>query len=72
MAFRPTTYLDKYNRGFADLHETLNVPMLREQPDIFGAWVDKEIILIDQSLDPKKFPPMLARYHFSVGHEIGH
>jgi Zn-dependent peptidase ImmA (M78 family) len=47
--------------------------MIREQPDIFGAiWVDEEIILIDQTLDPKKSPTMLGRYRFSVGHEIGH
>ncbi len=68
-----TTYHLALRLGLADLHETLNVPMLRKQPDVFGAiWVDKEIILIDQSLDPKKFPPMLGRYRFSVGHEIGH
>jgi Zn-dependent peptidase ImmA (M78 family) len=68
-----TTYHLALQLGFADLHETLKVPMLREQPDIFGAiWVDKEIILIDQSLDPKNFPQMLGRYRFSVAHEIGH
>ena len=42
-------------------------------PDILGAiWVDKEIILIDRSLDPKDNPSMQGRYRFSVAHEIGH
>ncbi len=32
--------------GFADLHETLGIPMLRDQPDILGAiWIDKEAVL---------------------------
>jgi hypothetical protein len=27
--------------GFADLHETLRIPMLRDQPDVLGAiWVE--------------------------------
>jgi hypothetical protein len=59
--------------GFADLHETLQIPMLRDQPDILGAiWVDTETILIDRSLDPTKNPSMAGRYRFSVAHEIGH
>ena len=58
---------------FADLHETLRIPMLRDQPDILGAiWVDTEAILIDRSLDPKNNPAMTGRYHFSVAHEVGH
>lgn len=68
-----TRYQLALQLGFADLHETLNIPKLHNQTDIFGAiWVDKEIILIDQSLNPNKSPSMLGRYHFSVGHEIGH
>lgn len=68
-----TTYHLALQLGFADLHETLGIPMLREQPDILGAiWIDKEEVLIDQSLDPKKNPSMNGRYRFSVGHEIGH
>ncbi len=48
-------------------------PMLRSQPDILGAiWVDKELVLIDQHLNPKINPSMLGRYRFSVAHEIGH
>jgi Zn-dependent peptidase ImmA (M78 family) len=59
--------------GFADLHQTLGIPMSRDQADILGAiWVDKEIVLIDRSLDPKENPSMLGCYRFSVGHEIGH
>lgn len=58
---------------FADLHEFFGIPMLRGRPDIFGAiLVDQEIILIDRSLDPKTNPAMRGRYHFSVGHEVGH
>lgn len=68
-----TRYQLALQLDFADLHETLNIPKLRNQTDIFGAiWVDKEIILIDQSLNPNKSPSMLGRYRFSVGHEIGH
>jgi hypothetical protein len=50
-----TTYHLALRLGFADLHETLGIPVLREQPDILGAiWVDKETILIDRSLNPKE------------------
>lgn len=67
------TYHLALRLGFADLHETLRIPMLRDQPDILGAiWVDKEAILIDRSLDPKRSPSMAGRYRFSVAHEIGH
>jgi Zn-dependent peptidase ImmA (M78 family) len=59
--------------GFADLHQTLGIPMLRDQPDILGAiWIDKEVVLIDHHLDPKQNPSMVGRYRFSVAHEIGH
>ena len=59
--------------GFADLHETLGIPMLREGPDVLGAiFIEEETILIDQSLNSKRNPLMQARYSFSVGHEIGH
>jgi hypothetical protein len=45
-----TTYHLALRLGFADLHETLNIPMMGDQPDILGAiWVDTEIILIDDS-----------------------
>ena len=59
--------------GFADLHQTLGIPMLRDQPDILGAiWIDEEVVLIDHHLDPKQNPSMVGRYRFSVAHEIGH
>jgi Zn-dependent peptidase ImmA (M78 family) len=68
-----TTYHLALRLGFADLHETLRIPMLRDQPDILGAiWVDTETILIDRNLDPKKNPSMSGRYRYSLGHEIGH
>jgi Zn-dependent peptidase ImmA (M78 family) len=68
-----TTYHLALRLGFADLHETLRIPMLRDQPDILGAiWVDTETVLIDGSLDPKHNPSMAGRYRFSVAHEIGH
>src|SRR5262245_44265849 len=64
-----TTYHLALRLDFADLHKTLGVPMLRDQPDILGAiWVDKEIILIDRSLDPKSNPSTQGRYRFSVAH----
>ncbi|MGD9880358.1 MAG: ImmA/IrrE family metallo-endopeptidase [Reyranella sp.] len=68
-----TTYHLALRLGFANLHETLRIPMLRDQPDILGAiWVDREAILIDRSLDPKHNPSTAGRYRFSVAHEIGH
>ncbi len=68
-----TTYHLALQLGFADLHKTLGIPMQRDQPDILGAiWIDKEIVLIDRSLDPNVNPSMLGRYRFSVAHEIGH
>lgn len=68
-----TTYHLALRLGFANLHETLRIPMLRDQPDILGAiWVDTEAVLIDRSLDPKRNPSMAGRYRFSVAHEIGH
>jgi hypothetical protein len=68
-----TTYHLALRLGFADLHETLRIPMLRDQPDILGAiWVDTETVMIDRSLDPKYNPSMAGRYRFSVAHEIGH
>jgi len=68
-----TTYHLALRLGFANLHETLRIPMLRDQPDILGAiWVDTEAVLIDRSLDPKHNPSMAGRYRFSVAHEIGH
>lgn len=68
-----TTYHLALRLGFDDLHKTLNLPMLRGQPDILGAiWVEKKLVLIDQHLNPKSNPSMLGRYRFSVAHEIGH
>jgi hypothetical protein len=59
--------------GFADLHHTLDKPMLRCQPDILGAiFFEKELVLIDHHLDPKGDPYKVGRYHFTVAHEIGH
>jgi Zn-dependent peptidase ImmA (M78 family) len=67
------TYHLALRLAFADLHQTLGVPMARDQPDILGAiWVHEETILIDRSLDPKENPSMLGRYRFSVAHEVGH
>lgn len=67
-----TSYL-ALQLGSADLHETLQIPMLREEADILGAiWMEKEIILIDESLDPRRYPRMRGRYRFSVAHEVGH
>jgi Zn-dependent peptidase ImmA (M78 family) len=68
-----TTYHLALRLGFADLHQTLGIPMVRDQPDILGAiWVQQETIMIDRSLDPEGDPSMLGRYRFSVAHEVGH
>ena len=68
-----TTYHLALRLGFADLHETLHIPMLRDRPDILGAiFVEKELVLIDHHLDPKGDPYKVGRYHFTIAHEIGH
>jgi Zn-dependent peptidase ImmA (M78 family) len=68
-----TTYHLALRLEFADMHQTLDIPMLRDEPDILGAiWVRDEVILIDRSLDPEHNPSMQGRYRFSVAHEIGH
>lgn len=68
-----TTYHLALRLELADLHETLGIPKLNEQPDIHGAiLMDRETVLIDQSLDPKFGRPVMGRYRFSVSHEIGH
>jgi len=52
---------------FDDLQTVLGVP------DVLGAlWVDRREVFIDQSLEPEANPEMEGRFHFSVGHEIGH
>jgi Zn-dependent peptidase ImmA (M78 family) len=52
---------------FDDLRAVLGIP------DVLGAlWADKREVFIDQSLEPEEHPEMEGRYHFSVGHEIGH
>ncbi len=52
---------------FDDLQAVLGVP------DVLGAlWADRREVFIDQSLEPEEHPEMEGRYHFSVGHEIGH
>ena len=80
-------YCDKQGRPFQipvpvdDILEThlglsLDLDDLQKMlgiPDVLGAlWVDKREVFIDQSLDPHEYPEMMGRYHFSVGHEIGH
>ena len=52
---------------FDDLQAVLGIP------DVLGAlWADRREVFIDQSLEPEEHPHMEGRYHFSVGHEIGH
>ena len=52
---------------FDDLQSVLGIL------DVLGAlWVDTREVFIDQSLVPTEHPNMEGRYHFSVGHEIGH
>jgi hypothetical protein len=58
--------------GFDDLHQTLDKPMLRGQPDILGAiFVEERLVLIDRHLYPKD-SLYTGRYRFSIAHEIGH
>lgn len=58
----------KVSFGFDDLPKRLEVDF-----DVFGAtWVDTREVLIDESLDPKRYPQMMGRFKFTVGHETGH
>ena len=41
--------------------------------DVLGAiWFSRKLIAIDKSLIPEDFPAMLARYRFTLAHEMGH
>jgi hypothetical protein len=41
--------------------------------DILGAlWAPERRVAIDESLDPCEHPNQEGRFHFTVGHEIGH
>lgn len=52
---------------FDDLQQILGIP------GVLGAlWAERREVFIDQSLEPEEHPGMEGRYHFSVGHEIGH
>ncbi|MDE0098432.1 MAG: ImmA/IrrE family metallo-endopeptidase [Truepera sp.] len=56
-----------------NLHQVLDVPQERLEPDIFGAlWVDRREIWVDQSLDPEERPSIEGRYRFTLAHEVGH
>ncbi len=47
--------------------------MLGGSSDAIGAiWFERREIFIDQSLDPFEHPSKKGRYHFTIGHEIGH
>ncbi len=53
---------------FDDLPALLDV-----ETDVFGAtWIEREQVIIDQSLDPTDHPERIGRYNFTVGHETGH
>ncbi len=40
---------------------------------VHGAiWFSQQHILIDNVLNPDRFPDMLGRYHFTLAHELGH
>lgn len=58
---------------FVDLNKITGIPKRFGQPTVLGcSLTDQEFILIDNSLDPTKFPSSLAQYYFTVAHEIGH
>lgn len=41
--------------------------------DILGAtWVSDSRVVIDETLDPLRYPHMEGRYHFTLAHELGH
>jgi Zn-dependent peptidase ImmA (M78 family) len=56
-----------------DLHARLGVPRTAGRVDILAAlWIEDREIRIDESLDPEVKPEVEGRYHFSIGHEVGH
>ena len=58
----------KVGLDFDDLPKLLGV-----EADVFGAtWIDRQQVIIDQSLDPTVHPERIGRYNFTVGHETGH
>lgn len=41
--------------------------------DVLGAiWFSRKLIAVDYSLAPEDFPAMLARYRFTLAHELAH
>ena len=53
--------------GFHDLRTKLGVP------DVLGAlYIESAEVIVDQALDPDERPFILPRFHFTLGHEIGH
>ncbi len=47
--------------------------MLGGSRDAIGViWFERRETFIDQSLDPYEHPSKKGRYHFTIGHEIGH
>jgi hypothetical protein len=47
--------------------------LLRVNSDVFGAtWIERQQVIIDQSLDPTNNPERIGRYNFTVAHETGH
>src|SRR5215212_6764151 len=60
----------KLTVDFDDLHEVLEIPQVRTEPDIFGAiWMDSGEIFIHESLDPEENPAIEGRYRFTLAHE---
>lgn len=52
--------------GFSDLQSQLG-------GRVHGAtWFSRQHILIDDTLNPDRFPDLLGRYQFTLGHEIAH
>jgi hypothetical protein len=56
-----------------DLHARFGVPRIAGRTDILAAlWIEDREIRVDESLDPEENPKTEGRYHFSIGHEVGH
>ena len=56
-----------------DLHARFGVPRIAGRVHILAAlWIEDQEIRVDESLDPEVNPKAEGRYHFSIGHEIGH
>lgn len=59
--------------SYGDLQQTFGLPADTEDPVYLGAiFMQAGLVVIDERLDPARFPNQIGRSRFSTGHEAGH